>query len=36
MRKIELEELKKIEFNILKAVAKFGDENNIRYYLVAS
>lgn len=33
MRKIELEELKKIELDILKNVAKFCDENNIRYYL---
>jgi len=33
MRKIGLEELKKIQLDILREVAKFCDKNDIRYYL---
>jgi len=33
MKKIELEELKKIQFDILKEIAKFCDENGIKYFI---
>lgn len=33
MKIIEVEEIKKIELNILKEVARFCDNNNIRYFL---
>ncbi len=33
MRQIDVEELKSVELEILKDVAKFCDENGIRYYL---
>lgn len=33
MKKIETEEMKKLELDMLIDVAKFCDENDIRYYL---
>ncbi len=33
MRKLTLEEIKEIQFNILKDFASFCDKNNLRYYL---
>ena len=33
MKKINTEELKKVQLEILKYVAKFCDENNINYFL---
>ena len=33
MRKIELKEVQQLEFEILRYVAKFCDENDIKYYL---
>ena len=33
MREIQREELKKLEFDILKDVAEFCEKNQIRYYL---